>query len=84
LVTSPDAIDILVSDSGPSLPAAELAQMLEELTQSAHAPEVRSRARRGLGLRACRVVTDAHAGRIWVEDRQPQGAIVCVRLPRLS
>jgi signal transduction histidine kinase len=81
VVASPTDIDVHVSDSGPSLPPAELALMLDELSSS-NVNEPKARARRGLGLRACRVITELHGGRIWVEDRQPQGARVCVRLPR--
>ena len=39
-----------------------------------------ARGGRGLGLTFCKVVAEAHGGRIWVEDAAP-GAVFCVRLP---
>ncbi|CAN5921436.1 hypothetical protein BH11MYX4_BH11MYX4_23450 [soil metagenome] len=35
---------------------------------------------RGLELAFCKLVAEAHAGRVWVEDA-PQGAAFCLRLP---
>ena len=39
-----------------------------------------SRTGRGLGLAFCKLVAEAHAGKIWVEDNAP-GAAFCLRLP---
>lgn len=39
-----------------------------------------SRTGRGLGLAFCKLVAQAHAGKIWVEDNAP-GAAFCLRLP---
>lgn len=77
------AIELRVSDSGPSVPVAERAQLMAEAPPlRACDGSLRPRARRGLGLRACRVLTEAHGGKIWIEDRSPQGATLAVRLPR--
>ena len=36
----------------------------------------------GLGLAFCRLAAEAHGGRIWVEQREGQGATFCVRIPQ--
>ena len=76
------ALELRFSDAGPSVPVAERAALLSE-APSARTCEgsQRPRARRGLGFRACRVLTEAHGGRIWIEDRQPHGATIAVSLP---
>ena len=35
----------------------------------------------GLGLALCRMVAEAHGGRIYVETRQPRGSVFTVDLP---
>jgi signal transduction histidine kinase len=80
-----DGLEFRVSDAGPTLSEPERRRLLEEL--SPRTPEheleleLRPRMRRGLGLRACRVLTEAHSGRIWVDERQPRGTSVYVKLP---
>jgi signal transduction histidine kinase len=34
---------------------------------------------RGLGLTFCKLVVEAHGGRIWIEDAEP-GTVFCVTL----
>jgi signal transduction histidine kinase len=79
----PDGIEFRVSDAGPTLSEPERRRLLEELSPRGVALELelRPRMRRGLGLRACRVLTEAHGGRIWIEERQPRGTSVHVKLP---
>ena len=82
LRTDNGALELRFSDSGPSVPVEDRALLLTEAPSMRPCDgTLRPRARRGLGLRACRVLTEAHGGRIWIEDRQPQGATIAVRLP---
>jgi len=78
-----DAIELRVSDAGPSIPEAERLQVFESYVQLQDSA-ARLRARRGLGLSSSRAVVEAHGGRIWVEDCAREGATFCVRLPRLA
>jgi len=71
-------IELRVKDQGPSLPVSERARLQRE----SHTPLRNSRARRGLGLRACRVLAEAHGGKLSLEEHPPRGATVCVQLPR--
>ena len=75
------ALELRFSDQGPSVPVAERAQLLSEVPPARGTPEAQRPRRRGFGLRACRVITEAHGGKIWIEDRQPRGVTVAVRLP---
>jgi signal transduction histidine kinase len=72
-------IELRVIDQGPSLPPADRARL--EGTEPA-LPLRNTRVRRGLGLRACRVLVEAHGGKISLEEHAPRGATVCVQLPR--
>lgn len=72
-------IELRVSDQGPSLPPSERARFQE---QEPPMPLRNTRVRRGLGLRACRVLAEAHGGKISLEEHAPRGATVCVQLPR--
>lgn len=73
----PGVIELRVKDQGPSLPASERVRL-----QQNSQPLQNGRVRRGLGLRACRVLAEAHGGRLSLEEHAPPGATVCVQLPR--
>lgn len=73
--------DVLLSveDDGPGVPPAQLAQ----LGQAFHRPDAaRSRATGGvgLGLYLCRLVAEAHGGRLALRNRFP-GFEATLRLP---
>ena len=72
-------IELRVIDQGPSLPPSERARLKGP---EPVLPLRNTRVRRGLGLRACRVLAEAHGGRISLEEHAPRGATVCVQLPR--
>lgn len=38
----------------------------------------------GVGLAVCKAIAKVHHARLWVEDRQPHGAVMCVWLPVLQ
>jgi signal transduction histidine kinase len=80
---SSDSVELRVSDTGPTIPAAERAELFESYMQLRD-DAARMRARRGLGISSCRAIAEAHGGKIWVEDNPAQGATFCVRLPRAA
>ena len=61
-----EMMQVEVVDTGPGIPHEEQGRIFEKFTQ------VRGRTGRrrgfGLGLTFCRMVVEAHGGRIWVED----------------
>ncbi len=75
------AVELRIADSGPGIPPAMRERVFDPFVQAEAAPELQSRAGRGLGLAFCKLAIEAHGGRIWIEDAAP-GAVFCVRLPR--
>jgi PAS domain S-box-containing protein len=66
-----------VANSGPPLPAEQLAAMFQPFWQAA-----RDRRGAGLGLSICRSIVEAHGGTIWAEPAEGQRVRVCFELPR--
>ena len=76
-----ESVVIRVSDDGPGVPEELRERIFDKYAQVERETEMRSRESRGLGLRFCKVIVEAHGGRIWVEDAEPRGARFCVQLP---
>jgi signal transduction histidine kinase len=70
---------IEVVDTGPGVPDDYKNRLFERFVQV----KGRRGARRGigLGLTFCRLVTEAHGGRIWIEDNPAGGSIFAFTLP---
>ncbi len=73
------ALEVCVADGGRGVPA-ELRERIFDRFVQADGDNV-ARAGRGLGLAFCKLVVEAHGGRIWIEDAGP-GAVFCTRWPR--
>ena len=75
-----DGVRFAVADSGPGIAAAyhELIFRKFETVKLADAPRARSS---GLGLSFCRLVADAHGGRIWVQSDEGKGSTFFLVLP---
>ena len=69
-----------VSDTGPGIPAAEVARLFEPFHR-AHTASSRDVGGTGLGLAISRQFVDLHRGRIWVETREGEGATFAFVLP---
>ncbi len=72
-------IRIDIVDQGPGVPAEYKETLFERFVQI----EGRRKVRRGvgLGLTFCRLVVDAHGGRIWIEDNPTGGSVFSFTLP---
>ncbi len=70
-------VELQVADCGAGVPRELRSAVFEAFTQGAPGAV---RGSRGLGLAFCRLVAEAHDGRIWVDDGAP-GAVFHVRLP---
>lgn len=69
-----------VADTGEGIPAAELERVFDKFGQV----ESRKSGRKmstGLGLTFCKLATEAHGGRIWVESELGRGSTFVVSLP---
>jgi two-component system, OmpR family, sensor histidine kinase KdpD len=72
-------VRIEVRDRGSGVPEALRERIFEKFVRAAE-PE-RHATGSGLGLAICKGLVNAHAGQIWVEQRQGGGAVFVVTLP---
>ena len=79
--SAPDSVVIRVRDDGPGVPPEIRTEIFEKYSTAERDEKSRRLDSRGLGLHFCKVAVEAHRGRIWVEDNEPQGACFCIRLP---
>ncbi len=77
---SDDGILFGVHDNGPGIPEEFQELIFQKFgrVKTAHVPRVRSS---GLGLAFCKLVIDAHGGRIWVRSVPGEGSAFYVQLP---
>jgi signal transduction histidine kinase len=75
-----EAIEIRVADSGAGVPPELAERVFQRYVQLEKGGAAAARSGRGLGLTFCRLVVEAHGGRIWLEQGAP-GAIFCLRIP---
>jgi two-component system sensor histidine kinase FlrB len=69
-----EAVNLLLSDNGPGIPAALLERIFE--------PFFTTRAQgTGLGLAVVQAIVRAHQGMVWVESEPGQGSTFGLRLP---
>lgn len=70
---------IQIEDDGPGIPLSYRESIFDKFEivkmKGSAAPQT------GIGLALCRMVANAHGGRIFVEARQPHGSIFTVELP---
>lgn len=74
-----EGTEVRVADAGTGIDPEMRERVFEPFIQLARHGVV-ERGGRGLGLTFCKLVIEAHGGRIWVEDGTP-GAVFCVKLP---
>jgi two-component system NarL family sensor kinase len=80
---------IKVIDGGRGITTTELPYLFERFYQGGSDTQPASFSARastgsGLGLYLARQIINAHRGTIWAENRLPQGAMFCFRLPAIS
>jgi signal transduction histidine kinase len=73
-------LNLRVVDAGRGVPSEMRDKIFDPFVQVEGGSAVVARTGRGLGLTFCKLVAEAHGGRIWVEDALP-GSAFCVRLP---
>lgn len=73
------ALLIRVEDEGPGMDPTELPYIFEMFHRKKDGHDLRIG--RGLGLHFCRLVVEAHHGRIWAANRPRGGAVFAVALP---
>jgi len=68
-----------VSDSGPGIPPEERPRLFKKFQQATS--NTGRRVGTGLGLPFCKLVVEAHGGRVWVESKVGEGSTFVMRLP---
>lgn len=67
-----------IADDGPGIPPAELTKVFDIFYKK----EMNGiKGGTGLGLYFCKVVVDAHGGKIWAENREEGGAVFYISIP---
>jgi PAS domain S-box-containing protein len=73
-----DWLLVSVSDSGPGVPDEVRERIFQKFTTARH-----RESGTGLGLAFCKMVVEAHGGRIWIESDGEQGSVFYFTLPPL-
>lgn len=73
-------VTVKVIDRGPGIPAAYRERLFERFVQISGQEGARRGV--GLGLTFCRLVVEAHGGRIWIEDNPAGGSVFAFTLQK--
>jgi signal transduction histidine kinase len=73
-----DSVELRLGNSGPPIPEPSRTLVFEKYTQVSR---TRTGGAVGLGLYFCRLVVEAHAGSIWIEELPDLPAVAALRLP---
>jgi signal transduction histidine kinase len=73
-------LHVVVSDTGEGIPKDQQERIFDQFAV-VEGRESRRRTSTGLGLTFCRMVVEAHGGRIWVESEPGEGATFRFALP---
>lgn len=79
--TDEQSLRLWVQDNGPGIPPEHRERIFEKFGQL-EAGKAARRNSTGLGLTFCKMVAQAHGGRIWVEGELGQGSRFVVEIPR--
>jgi PAS domain S-box-containing protein len=79
-ITPHRSISVSVTDMGPGIPEEYRDKIFEKFSQVEEQESHRGRGS-GLGLTFCKLVVEAHGGRIWVESQMDQGSTFALTLP---
>jgi signal transduction histidine kinase len=71
---------VVVSDTGPGIPAAEQSRIFEEFHQI-DSSNIKKKGGSGLGLAIAKRIVDLHRGRMWVVSEVGQGSTFHFELP---
>jgi PAS domain S-box-containing protein len=77
------AVRIEVEDSGVGIPRSEIPNLFQKYRQAGSA-RVASQDGTGLGLVICKMIIEAHGGKIWVESEEGKGTKLSFTLPACS
>jgi signal transduction histidine kinase len=73
-------VKVWVRDNGVGIPADEISQLFQKYRQGGNAKRSTGQGT-GLGLVICKMIVEAHGGRIWVESQPGRGSTFFFSLP---
>ena len=76
-----DGVRLEVRDQGQGIPEHLREQVFEKFIRH-HRGKFEAHSGSGIGLAFCKVVAEAHEGRIWVEANAPQGSLFVLEIPQ--
>ncbi len=79
LAPLPQALLISISDQGPGIPSESIERIFDKFVQLPSS--ARNRGGTGLGLALCKLVVEAHGGRIWAESEEGRGSVFFCSIP---
>ena len=79
-MTETATVNMRVRDNGEGIPADEIGQIFEKYRQGGNVKHSTDKGT-GLGLVICKMIVEAHQGRIWVESELGKGSTFFVSLP---
>jgi signal transduction histidine kinase len=74
---------VWVKDNGVGIAAEEIDHLFEKYRQAANNRDI-SHKGTGLGLVICKMIIEAHGGKIWVESQEGKGSAFYFSLPSNS
>jgi signal transduction histidine kinase len=85
IIAKPDeevkgSVIFMVSDRGEGIPEEEQKSIFLKYKTGSASCQARRKGT-GIGLYFCKLVVDAHSGKIWVESEPGKGSTFCFRLP---
>ena len=75
-----EEIKVWVKDNGVGIPAPELGLLFEKYRQTTSGKTAKQKGT-GLGLVICKMIVEAHGGKIWVESKEGEGTTFFFSLP---
>jgi PAS domain S-box-containing protein len=75
MASTGSAVVVRIGDNGPGIPPERRHDVFEKTSREANAEAT------GMGLHLCRKTVDGFGGRLWLEDNEPRGTVVCIELP---
>jgi signal transduction histidine kinase len=75
------SVKLSVKDTGAGIPPEELGSLFHKYRQTTSGKTSKDKGT-GLGLVICKMIVEAHGGRIWVESEPGKGSKFTVALPR--
>ena len=76
----PEEIQVWVKDSGVGIRSQEIGNLFEKYRQTTSGKTAKEKGT-GLGLVICKMIVEAHGGRIWVESTEGKGTTFFFSLP---